>query len=63
VNNKTYAFASFVMPALNEEKNIEQAVASVLNQELEIPFELIIAVGRSRDKTTRIAKRLQKRES
>lgn len=48
------------MPALNEEKNIEQAVASVLNQELQIPFELIIAVGRSRDKTNRIAKRLQK---
>ena len=48
------------MPALNEEKNIEQAVASVLNQELEISFELIIAVGRSRDKTNRIAKRLQK---
>ena len=57
---KTYSFASFVMPALNEEKNLELAVQSVLNQDLDIPFELIIAVGRSRDKTNRIAKRLER---
>ena len=60
MKNKTYSFASFVMPALNEEKNIELAVQSVMDQELDIPFELIIAVGRSRDKTNRIAKRLEK---
>ena len=60
MENKTYAFASFVMPALNEEKNIELAVQSVLDQDLDIPFELIIAVGRSRDKTNKIAKRLER---
>lgn len=48
------------MPAVNEEKNLELSVQSVLDQDLEIPFELIIAVGRSRDKTSRIAKRLEK---
>ena len=60
MDNKTYSFASFVMPALNEEKNIEMSVRSVLDQDLDIPFELIIALGRSRDKTNRIAKQLEK---
>ena len=47
------------MPALNEEKNLEASVNSVINQDLQLPWELIIAVGRSRDKTNKIAKRLQ----
>ena len=57
--NKT---VSFVMPALNEEHYIKQSVESVLNQSLPDGYrlELIIALSKSRDKTARIAKTLEK---
>lgn len=59
LTNKT---VSFVMPALNEERHLEKAVESVLNQALPSNYklELIIALSKSRDKTARIAKRLEK---
>ena len=59
LTNKT---VSFVMPALNEEAYLEKAVESVLNQALPSYYslELIIALSKSRDKTARIAKKLEK---
>nr|WP_268926476.1 glycosyltransferase family 2 protein [Microbacterium hydrocarbonoxydans] len=49
---------SFVMPVLNERAYLEHAVASVLAQELDIPAELVLALGPSSDGTTQLAQRL-----
>jgi succinoglycan biosynthesis protein ExoA len=54
---KSAGVISFVMPVLNEEKHLEQAVASVFSQELPAGFsaELILALGPSSDKTDSVA--------
>lgn len=49
---------SFVMPVLNERAYLEHAVKSVLAQDLDVPVELILALGPSTDGTTEIANRL-----
>ena len=49
---------SFVMPVLNEERYLDTAVASVLAQEVDGPFELILALGPSTDGTDALAQRL-----
>ena len=49
---------SFVMPVLNERAYLEHAVASVLAQELDVPAELVLALGPSSDGTTELAHRL-----
>lgn len=46
------------MPVLNERAYLEHAVASVLEQELEGPAELVLALGPSTDGTTELAQRL-----
>lgn len=46
------------MPVLNERAYLEHAVASVLAQELDIPAELVLALGPSSDGTTQLAQRL-----
>ncbi|MFY9712283.1 MAG: glycosyltransferase family 2 protein [Microbacterium sp.] len=46
---------SFVMPVLNERAYLEHAVASVLEQELDGPAELVLALGPSTDGTTELA--------
>jgi len=49
------AGVSFVMPVLNESAYLAHAVASVLEQDLDVPVELILALGPSTDGTTEIA--------
>ncbi|MCS3842081.1 glycosyltransferase involved in cell wall biosynthesis [Microbacterium sp. AK031] len=49
---------SFVMPVLNERAYLEHAIASVLEQQLEVPAELVLALGPSTDGTTQLAQRL-----
>jgi succinoglycan biosynthesis protein ExoA len=49
---------SVVMPILNEERHLEEAVAAVLAQDHEGPLEVILALGPSRDRTDEIAARL-----
>ncbi|MFK0401637.1 glycosyltransferase family 2 protein [Microbacterium sp. NPDC090225] len=49
---------SFVMPVLNEREYLEHAVQSALAQDLDVPVELILALGPSTDGTTEIANRL-----
>jgi len=46
------------MPVLNERAYLEHAVASVLAQELDVPAELVLALGPSSDGTTELAHRL-----
>lgn len=49
------AGVSFVMPVLNESAYLAHAVASVLEQDLDVPVELILALGPSTDGTTELA--------
>lgn len=42
---------SYVMPVLNEEKYLEKAVLSILNQDFKGPVEVILALGPSTDHT------------
>lgn len=49
---------SLVMPVLDEELHLEQAVRRVLDQDYPGEIELILAVGPSRDRTAEIADRL-----
>lgn len=49
---------SFVMPVLNERDYLAHAVSSVLSQNLDVPFELVLALGPSRDGTNELAERL-----
>ncbi len=49
---------SVVMPILNEERHLEEAVAAVLGQDHDGPLEVILALGPSRDRTDEIAARL-----
>lgn len=62
---KTNRIISFVMPVLNEEKSLEEAVASVFSQELprDSRCELILALGPSKDATNAIAEKLSKEYS
>ncbi len=49
---------SVVMPILNEERHLEEAVAAVLGQDYAGALEVILALGPSRDRTDEIAARL-----
>jgi len=46
------------MPVLNERAYLEHAVTSVLAQRLDVPSELVLALGPSTDGTTELAQRL-----
>ncbi|MDP3950456.1 glycosyltransferase family 2 protein [Microbacterium sp.] len=46
------------MPVLNERAYLGHAIASVLEQQLEVPAELVLALGPSTDGTTQLAQRL-----
>ncbi len=48
---------SVIIPALNEEKNIEATLQSIRRQNYRHPIELIVADGHSTDKTVSIAKK------
>ncbi|MCX8197830.1 MAG: glycosyltransferase [Candidatus Micrarchaeota archaeon] len=47
--------ASFIVPALNEEKYIERTLRSIKSQKTRLRFELIVADGKSSDRTLKIA--------
>ena len=49
---------TFVMPVLNERDYLERAVQTVLQQDVDGPAELILALGPSSDGTTELAGRL-----
>jgi len=54
---------SVIMPILNEERHLEEAVEAVLGQDYPGPIELILALGPSRDHTDEIASRITEIES
>jgi hypothetical protein len=59
----TLPAVSVVMPVLNEEKHLAESVAAVLGQEYPGGFELVLAIGPSRDRTEAIARDLAAADS
>ncbi len=51
-----------VMPILNEERHLEEAVAAVLGQDYAGPVQLVLALGPSRDRTDEIATAIAERD-
>lgn len=54
---------SVVMPILDEERHLEDAVAMVLRQDWPGPLEVVLALGPSRDRTDEIAARIAARDA
>lgn len=54
----TPPFVSVVMPILNEERHLEDAVAMVLEQDYPGDLEVVLALGPSTDRTDEVAARL-----
>jgi succinoglycan biosynthesis protein ExoA len=54
---------SVVMPVLNEEKHLAESVAAVLGQQYPGGFELVLAIGPSKDRTEAIARELAAADS
>ncbi len=54
---------SVILPVLNEELHLESAVHSILSQDYRGKFEVILAIGPSRDRTLEIAQKLATSDS
>lgn len=54
---------SVIMPVLNEERHLQQAVRAVLAQRFDEPVEVVLAVGPSTDATAQVAARLAAEDS
>ena len=54
---------SVILPVLNEEKYLEDAVNAILAQQYDGEIEVILAIGPSQDKTLEIAQRLHMNDS
>ena len=46
---------SVIMPILNEERHLREAVAMILAQDYPGPLEVVLALGPSRDRTDEVA--------
>ncbi len=53
---------SYIMPVLNEEAHIKDAVLSILGQEYDGPKEVVLALGPSTDDTNRIVAEMEAQE-
>jgi len=53
---------SVVMPVLNEERHLEEAVGRVLEQDYPGELEVVLAIGPSKDRTQEIAEKLADRD-
>ncbi len=55
-------FVSVILPILNEEAYLREAVSSILSQDYQGPFEIVLAIGPSRDRTREIADQLHRED-
>lgn len=53
-------FVSVILPILNEERYLRDAVLSILSQDYQGEFEIVLAVGPSKDRTHEIADQLHR---
>lgn len=56
-------FVSVILPILNEERYLRDAVLSILSQDYQGDFEIVLAVGPSKDRTREIADQLHRENS
>ncbi len=56
-------FVSVILPILNEENYLEGSVRSILSQDYLGKFEIVLAVGPSKDRTLEIAESIARNES
>jgi glycosyltransferase involved in cell wall biosynthesis len=63
VDQRTWPAVSVIMPVLNEERHLADAVGCIMQQSYPGELELVLAVGPSRDRTQEIAKRLSAENS
>ncbi len=56
-------FVSVILPILNEEPYLKDAVHSILSQDYHGDFEVVLAVGPSKDRTQEIAEQLHREDS
>ncbi|WP_285579249.1 glycosyltransferase family 2 protein [Actinoallomurus iriomotensis] len=56
--NRVWPAVSVIMPVLNEERHLAEAVGGILSQEYAGELELVLAIGPSRDRTQEIAEKL-----
>ena len=54
---------SVILPVLNEEDYLVEAVTPILNQNFSGEIEVILAIGPSKDRTMEIAKELAQKDS
>ena len=54
---------SVILPVLNEEPHLAESVSAILSQDYIGSFEIILALGPSRDQTNKIAESLAQRDS
>ena len=58
VNQISQPSVSFILPILNEQRDLENCVSAIIQQDYSGGIEVILALGPSKDKTTQIAKAL-----
>ena len=63
VMSSAYPGVSVVLPILNEERDLNSSITSILKQEYPGEFEVILALGPSKDRTNEIARELHLRDS
>lgn len=63
LSGSTLPFVSVILPILNEERYLRDAVISILSQDYQGDFEIVLAVGPSKDKTREIADQLHRENS
>lgn len=54
---------SVILPVLNEELHLAESVSAILSQDYKGIFEVILALGPSRDRTNKVAEELSARDS
>src|SRR5690349_17734869 len=57
-SDRTWPAVSVVMPVLNEERHLTDAVRRILSQDYPGEMELVLALGPSRDHTDEIAQKM-----
>ena len=56
-------FVSVILPILNEERYLRDSVHSILSQDYQGDFEIVLAIGPSKDKTRDIADQIHQEDS
>jgi len=58
MNTSSFPPVSVILPILNEERDLNQCITAILQQDYPSEIEIILALGPSKDKTTEIAEKL-----